>query len=183
MAFNMLTFLTILISFLAFVVALFSLMVSEEKFRLDLYNKRFEIYVRTVKFYQSLMSSKESKEKGALEPLQQEFILASRESQFLFDPTSGVYDLLYRLNMASLKIIGSHDMPKGLPVEQILQNQKELSDALILWNSSMERLESLMAPYLNYHYASTSSALIARMRDWSQKMRQVPSTSKITPSQ
>jgi hypothetical protein len=118
-----------------------------------------------------------------LEPLQQEFILASRESQFLFDPTSGVYDLLYRLNMASLKIIGSHDMPKGLPVEQILQNQTELSDALILWNSSMERLEGLMAPYLNYHYASTSSALIARMRDWSQKMRQVPSASKITPSQ
>lgn len=155
----MLVTLPILMSFLALVVAFFSLAVSAEKFRLDLYNKRFDIYVRTVKFYQALMRSKETKEDGTFSALQGDFILASRESQFLFGPKSGVHDLLSRLNTASFRIIGQHDMPKELPPEQKMQIQQQFFDALALWNSSMEPLEIMMAPYLNYHYASVFSAL------------------------
>jgi hypothetical protein len=167
----MIAALTILISFLALLVALFSLFISEEKFRLDLYNKRFDIYVRTVKFYQALMKSKEAKDDPAFAPLQADFILACRESKFVFGPDSGIYDLLNRLNTASFKILGLHDMPKGLPPEQILQNQRELSDALMLWNTRIEPLEDLMAPYLNYHYASAPSALVDQVRKWWGRVR------------
>jgi hypothetical protein len=125
-----------LISLVALVVAAFSFFVASERFRLDLYNKRFDIYMRTVKFYQALLSSKEAEEATSFAALRADFIIASRESQFLFGPESGVYDLLSRLNKASFTITGLHDMPKGLPPEQILANQKQFSNALMLWNSS-----------------------------------------------
>jgi len=49
-------------------------------------------------------------------------------------------------------------MPKGLPPEQIISVEREFGAALTLWNSRMEVLEGLTAPYLNYHYASAPSA-------------------------
>lgn len=160
----MIAVVTTLISLAVFLVALSSLVISEEKFRLDLYNKRFDIYVRTVKFYQALMRSKESIEAGTFDPLRADFIIASRESKFLFAPNSGVYDLLFRLNTASFKITALRDMPKGLPPEQVIENQKQFSDAQMLWNSSIEHLENLMASYLDYHYTSALSALMGRAR-------------------
>jgi hypothetical protein len=145
----------ILVSLVALAISIFSLLVASERFRLDLYNKRFDIYMRTVKFYQALMRSKEAKDDGIFAKLQADFIIASRESKFLFSPGSGVYNLLSRLNMASFKITGSRDLPKeGLPPEVVISLNKEFQDALKLWNSSIEPLEDLMAPYLNYHYAS-----------------------------
>lgn len=160
----MIAIVTTLISLAAFAVAWFSLIINEEKFRLDLYNKRFDIYLRTVKFYQALMRLQESKEAGIFDALQVGFIIATRESKFLFAPNSGVYDLLSRLNTASFTITGLRDLPKGLPPEQIIQNQEQISGALMLWNSSMEHLEDLMAPYLNYHYTSALSAFMGRAR-------------------
>ena len=160
-----------LISLVALVVAAFSFFVASERFRLDLYNKRFDTYMRTVKFYQALLSSKEAEEATSFAALRADFIIASRESQFLFGPESGVYDLLSRLNKASFTITGLHDMPKGLPPEQILANQKQFSNALLLWNSSIEPLEGLIAPYLNYHYTSAPLALIGHIRKLRQKAR------------
>jgi hypothetical protein len=46
-----------LISLVALIVAGFSFFVASERVCFDLYNKRFDIYVRTVRFYQALMSS------------------------------------------------------------------------------------------------------------------------------
>jgi len=155
-----------LISLVALIVAAFSFFVASERFRLDLYNKRFDIYVRTVRFHQALMTSKRDDEDEAFAALRKDFILASRESQFLFSPESGIHDLLSRLNSDSFKITGQKDMPKELPPEQILANQKQFSEALMRWNSSMEPLEAMMAPYLNYHYASAPSALFGRFRQW-----------------
>jgi hypothetical protein len=151
---------TTAVSILAFVVAFFALWVSADKLRLDLYNKRFDIYVRTVKFYQALMRE----EDGTFAALQADFIIASRESKFLFSPKSGVHDLLSLLNSASFTIIGRKSLPKGLPPEAIVANEKLFFDALALWNSSIEKLEDLMAPCLNYHYAFSPLALLGWMR-------------------
>jgi hypothetical protein len=129
--------------------------------------------MRTVKLYQALIKSKEANEDEIFGTLQADFILTSREAKFLFGPESGVYDLLSRLNIASFKITGLRDMPKGLPPEQIIQNQEEFSEALRLWNTSIEPLEDSMAPYLNYHYVSAQSALVGQVRKWwSRGLRQ-----------
>jgi len=150
----------LVISFCSFVVALFAWRVGAERFRLDLYNKRFDIYQRTVKFYQALMRSSDYADDGNFLSLRADFIIASRESQFLFGRKSGVYNLLHRLNNASFKITGYHDIGnKGLPPETLIGLQKEFSDALRLWNESMEPLELAMAPYLNFHYVSMPSLM------------------------
>jgi hypothetical protein len=161
---HMIYALTFLMSFLALVVSSFSLFVSAEKLRLELYNKRFDIYMRTVKFYQALRKCNEIKEDEAFAGLKADFIIASREAKFLFSPESGVYDLLSRLNAASSKITGFHDLPRDSPQEPFRENQREYFDAFALWNSSIEPLEELMAKYLDYHYASTPSALFCGMR-------------------
>jgi hypothetical protein len=80
-----------IISLVALIVAIFSFFIASERFRLDLYNKRFEIYVRTVKFYQALITSERNDEDETFASLRKDFILATRESQFLFSPESGVY--------------------------------------------------------------------------------------------
>jgi hypothetical protein len=108
------------------------------------------------------MTSKRDGEDEAFAALRKDFILASRESQFLFTPESGAS----HLNSDSFKITGQKDMPKELPPEQILASQKQFSEALMRWNSSMEPLEAMMGPYLNYHYASVPSALFGRFRQW-----------------
>jgi hypothetical protein len=112
------------------------------------------------------MTSKRDDEDEGFAALRNDFILAVRESQFLFSPESGIYDLLSRLNKDSFKITGQKNMPKGLPPDQVIANQQQFSEALMRWNSSMEPLEAMMAPYLNYHYASASSALVGCFRRW-----------------
>jgi hypothetical protein len=55
---------------------------------------------------------------------------------------------------------------EGLPPEVVISLNKEFQDALKPWNSSIEPLEDLMAPYLNYHYASAPSVLVGRVQLW-----------------
>ena len=163
-----------IISIIALITAVFSFFVTAEKFRLDLYNKRFDIYVRTVRFYQGLMSRSESEEAQAtFETLRKEFILATRESQFLFSPESGVPRLLIQLNADSFVITGQRDMPKGLPPEQIIANQDKFATALMRWNDSMEPLEAMIAPYLNYHYASPPAAMAGWCRAAAGRLRKL----------
>ena len=102
--------------------------------------------------------------------LRADFILAVRESRFLFPPEAGVFALLERLNNASFTITGRRETAKQLPPGQIIENQKQFSEALILWNESLVPLENLMSPYLNYHYISPSSAFTAESRRWWQKL-------------
>jgi hypothetical protein len=164
--------LTILISFCALLTALFSLFISGEKLSLDLYNRRFDIYVRTIRFYHALLKYNGGIEDGTFATLRADFILASREAKFLFGPKSGVYDLLSRLDKESFKITGRRSVPMGLPLEQESEFNKEFFDARTLWNTKIEPLEDLMAPYLNYHYASTLSALVGRTRKWWGTLRE-----------
>ena len=74
-------------------------------------------------------------------------------------------------------------MPKGLPLEQILSNQAQFSAALIRWNSSMEPLEALMAPYLNYHYASAPAALVGQIQKWGTQIVSRMSSQTLSPEQ
>jgi hypothetical protein len=153
------------ISLASLIVAGFAFVVASERFRLDLYNKRFDIYMRTVRFYQSLLKSRDTADED-FSGLRRDFIIAARESRFLFSPESGIHDLLSQLNSDSFAITGQRDMPKGLPPEQVIENQKQFATAIERWNSSMEPLEARMAPYLNYHYASVPSAMRAKLCKW-----------------
>ena len=139
---------TTAVSILAFVVAFFALWVSADKLRLDLYNKRFDIYLRTLKFQQPLLRAR--KEDGTFAALQTDFMIACRESIFLFSPRSGVYDQLRKLHEASAAIV--QDIPNDLPREKKSELEEKHSDAIVLWSDpGLEKLENLMKPYLKFH--------------------------------
>jgi hypothetical protein len=141
---------------------------------LDLYNKRFEIHLRTVKYYQAMMKPKDDEEEEA-SALQADFIIASREAQFLFAPESGVYRLLLKLNKAPGIITDFRRLPEGLSPKDTTDFHNQRIDALNLWNTSMQPIGGADGAYLNYHYATALSALIGRARAiwsvWSAKSR------------
>jgi hypothetical protein len=140
---------TTIMSGIALVISAFAFFVASEKLRLDLYNKRFEVYQRTVKFYMAMFA--EDKDPEALALLRRDFIIASREAQFLFSPKSGVYGLLVKLLKESTKITDRPKRPEGLVGQAAVDFAIEQSTGASSWNYGMEHLEVLIAPYLNYH--------------------------------
>ena len=73
------------ISVLAFVVSLFAAFINAEKLRLDLYNRRFEVYTKTMRLFHALLNLERSYKDGSFSELRDAFIISWRESQFLFD--------------------------------------------------------------------------------------------------
>ena len=88
---------------------------SREKLRLDLYNRRFETYSRTLDFYYALSdwtptelekASTSLQDSRELSKTQRAFIKASREAQFLFDDGSGIHQLLEQMHKDTVQFIG-----------------------------------------------------------------------------
>jgi hypothetical protein len=80
---------SLLISFAAAAVSFRGWRDSREKLRLDLYNRRFEVYTRILDFYQELVLWNDKPEQFALV---KPFITASREARFIFPSDSGIYE-------------------------------------------------------------------------------------------
>ncbi|MHB8174388.1 MAG: hypothetical protein ACYDFU_08035 [Nitrospirota bacterium] len=124
-----------------------------EKLRFDLYNRRFEIYSKTLDFYQTyLRHSSESKD--VLDLKQKNFIISCRESLFLFEPKSGIYEILKEIDTRTFKVIGSKELlkeHKGLPPEIFLKTQQEEIETLKWLNDAIPKLEMAMSSYLNFH--------------------------------
>ncbi len=84
----------LIVSICTLLVAFSQMRIASAKTRLDLYNKRFSIYLVALDYYQSLWrehsedSVQDIKEKAVA------FTKAYRESQFLFDADSGIYKIL-----------------------------------------------------------------------------------------
>jgi hypothetical protein len=87
------------VSILSFGAAAAAWWVSREKLRLDLYNRRFDVYLKTLDFWYALSRWKPTDKEilscnlvdsPELSDSQIAFIKASRESQFLFDDSSGM---------------------------------------------------------------------------------------------
>lgn len=84
---------TVLISIATFLVAYSQMKIASAKTKLDLYNKRFAVYVSALDYYLATCneSHDEIKQKG------HQFSKFYRESQFLFDPTDGVMETLGKI--------------------------------------------------------------------------------------
>jgi hypothetical protein len=89
---------------------------NREKLRLDLYNRRFDIYSRTLDLLHALetwnptpseIKSHSLQDSPNLDKAMGAFTKASRESQFLFEDESGIHKQLEQLHSAAIAIIGS----------------------------------------------------------------------------
>jgi hypothetical protein len=123
---------------------------NKEKLRLDLYEKRFGVYMRVLDLFQALILWDGSAEQKALTV---PFIKAHLESRFLFPESSGIHaylsefrDHAFRImNFDQLKSLGASDRQLYMKYT----NERLESATWIL--SSMEPLEKKLAPYLNFH--------------------------------
>ena len=71
---------------------------NKSKLRLDLYNRRFAVYEKTINYYLAYMSSELQQPK--LKENADEFVKAVRESRFLFGKDSSVHKTLIEIQQA-----------------------------------------------------------------------------------
>jgi hypothetical protein len=137
-----------------------------EKLRLDLYNRRFDIYVGALKFSQVLegwqptdaeRQSGSFKDSPELDRAQRVFIKATREAGFLFPADSGVQKRLEQMHTDGVAVIGyklhiaRNPCIQGPDVLPPYNNFLERSQRI---RESIGPLEKDMAEYLNFHALS-----------------------------
>jgi hypothetical protein len=86
-------------AFLAY-IAFQQMIINKRKLSFDLYNKRFEIYTDTLRFYQELTGLEVSKD------THRNFINSKEASYHLFSEDRSIYELLDSMHSESFKVIG-----------------------------------------------------------------------------
>jgi hypothetical protein len=112
----------------------------KQRLRLELYDRRFAIFEKTVVFYRALEGSTESDE---FKSRHRGFIDACDESRFLFKPSSGIFEMLdeLRKNCLARKPRADNSTP-----ESVATYWKWL-------DRQLSQLRDKLGPYLNFQKA------------------------------
>lgn len=139
--------LTVLIGATVALVAYHQWKTNREKLRFDLYQHRFEIYLRVLEFHLALM---EWQDEPKLAVLHRPFLKAFCESKFLFPKESRVYDFLEEYNMraARVRVFKSQIPPRG---DASPREREQLTEDEIWIKDCIGTLEEKLGPYLNFH--------------------------------
>jgi hypothetical protein len=163
----LMTFSTLCVAIIVAGITWGQYMVNARKLRLDLYNRRFEIYSKSLNYYQKVLfipnhpkddatAEENAAAQGAWDQfnvLQKEFIKAFRESQFLFSAKSGVYKLLEEMDTRSFRMIQWKDVVSKAfhPSSSEWQaGQKQDREDSAWVNGFIPKLETAMADYLDF---------------------------------
>ncbi len=124
---------------------------NQEKLRLDLYQRRFEIYLRVLEYHWALLEWKGEPEQFALRG---PFVKAFCESRFMFPKESGIYDFLSAFNYHAFRIVnfksGVEVFGDAFSEERAKLSQQRIED--VNWVlGSIDTLIDKLAPYLNFH--------------------------------
>jgi hypothetical protein len=133
--------------------------VNRSKLRLDLYNRRFEIYSKTLDFFQMVLyydplkAIDDDRIKYKLREL--DFIKSHRESQFLFsNKFKCVYQLLDEFRQKANRIVAYRELREQMrgqeTPDQIKKTFDEYTKDLEWVRNFIPLLEKKMAPYLNF---------------------------------
>jgi hypothetical protein len=123
------------------------------KLRLDLYDKRFAIYENTLGFFQALGGPPDALQTNAFTSAHRSFMKSHRESQFLFDDDSGVFELLGKVNLAAYKVIVCKTRAREMAGEQAIKLMAEANDVYAAIDKSVNELERAIAPYIQFNKA------------------------------
>jgi hypothetical protein len=139
-----------------FWMATFTRRTTVEKIRLDLYDRRFAIYEKTLAFKLMLDNSTtaESIQTSEFIEARRAFIKSMRESQFLFRPDSGIFERMTRLHRASFDVTNVREFGgKNLDPQLTIKLFNNSIAAVQFFDGSIVFLEHAMAPYLNFQEA------------------------------
>lgn len=135
--------------FLAY-IAWAQLNTNRKKLKLDLYNKRFEVYLETLKYYQELMDL--GPNKAINREIQRSFIREKEAAYYLFSETPEIYQLLLGINAAALQIVAFKTLGEerdAMGPKELLNMKQVSDDAYQIIPKSIQKIKVLMCKYLN----------------------------------
>jgi hypothetical protein len=143
---------TVVIAIYVAFIGTFQWVTAREKLRLDLYNRRFDVYVSALDFMQALSMWNDIPHEQK-HPKRVRFIQATRESRFLFADEPRILALLEEFNTRSFQVTGYEEHLKpyfaAMPKEVMASYNEKQSN--IEWiTASIEQLEVLLTPYLAF---------------------------------
>jgi hypothetical protein len=121
-----------------------------EKARLDLYNRRFEIFSSLYDFYDAMISWEPNPEQIAA---RKRFHRASQEAEFLFTKESGIAALLNDLNRQGLRVIGfkeNRESYKSDPATMHAEFIKTQEIMLHGFEDGLAKLKTAIHHYLDF---------------------------------
>lgn len=173
---NTVAWVAIAISVVSAVVALASYWTAREKLRLDLYDRRFQIYRRAIELHKTVLFwSPTEREQGLgivpsdVQQLLDGFAESALESNFLFGEPSGIPELLFTLGDDAFQIVnwkvGLGPQIARLDPPKFVELSKEHGARLERLRVSIGPLREKMAPFLNFHSYSALPRLFDEVAD------------------
>jgi len=132
----------VLSAFLAY-IAYQQLITNKNKLKLDLYNKRFEIYEDTLKLYHEL-----DEENGSTKETMRKFISSKEASKFLFSNDPSIYNLLNEIHNESFKINACKKNSNNKTTnDELYERMREASKII---NNNIPILHEKLETYLSF---------------------------------
>jgi len=138
------------ISFLSYLITRWQGRIANERLRLDLYNRRFEIFTGIFDMYEALISWNGTPEQIAVRA---KFFRGYQESGFLFRKGSGIENFLKQLNDDANKVIDfkEHSDRYKPDKELYLKKFQEITEIQTSgFENGLLRLKVAMTEYLNF---------------------------------
>lgn len=137
------------VGLIALTVAWSQMRIASAKTKLDLYNKRFSVYLAALEYYQYIFSESKEDVKGKASKLTH----AYRESKFLFDEKDGVYETLGRIQKGS-GVIRAYEEFKQNPSKSVDMAEllsEKYTATLLGMEGDLLALEEQLKKYLSFH--------------------------------
>ncbi len=134
---------------------------SRDKLKLDLYEKRFEVYQRTLTFYQKLMD-------GTLDtPTHRSFIESKEAAFFLFPDNRKNFELLDRVHVNSFTVTGFKNNSETLQghTETLIKAGEASRLAFVEISEDIKHLKVFLAPYLNAPHCKVLAFVKSKLRE------------------
>lgn len=143
---------TVLVSIATGIIAWSQMRIASARNKLDLYNKRFNVYVTTLEYYQSAFG--QGHQDMRLPALA--FIKSYRESLFLFDNNDGIHETLGRIQQsaAAISINKQVNADSKSPMRHDAQSMQMLhersAEGYVQLNEDLQTLERQLVKYLQF---------------------------------
>ena len=137
---------------------------AREKLRLDLYNRRFDVYASTMAYMQALIVWEPVTQSERIQQ-RKAFIRAMFESDFLFEDNPCIPALLEELNKRSFPMVDFYQRngePRAMQLPDFAQ-KLERNEAHVRWIlEARQSLKTMLTPYLGFRHRM----IAPRLRRW-----------------
>lgn len=137
------------VGLIALTVAWSQMKIASAKTKLDLYNKRFSVYLAALEFYQYMHSDV----KDDLKTKSNKLTHAYRESKFLFDAKDGIYETLGRIQKLGAPVRAYDQYRKNAidDPERAMKLFDQSQAALLDMEKDIYLLEDQLKEYISFH--------------------------------